>query len=406
MSVSTGRGPAYDLAAIAARLEEHARSAPPASAQLLGALARGLSGGGAGLAATDLATAYPPESLLPDRVVPRPLNGLLWLMRAARDVLIFLPVFWTWYQLGRVLLAFGSAPAGANFLYGWQQGTFGGAGFDPLSDTAVWVAGFLGGVIALALLVHVAEGLVNLWTDRTRERDEVAQLLALATYLIPARSESMREEVRGANETLQGVRSVVNGLRDAMGAATGSMSRAAADMRLAADGITEALVGDPREQLVQALALWQNRMEELASAIRDARTPAELLEEVGRLTRSAVHGQERMSEQTGRMLELLGDQNRLIEARSDEVSTFAASVMERISRALDDLEKVAGGLSSAQDRLGVFTEESARTLGTALNEFTEISGDLGFLIKDVQRDVNDRSRGAGAAVADGEDRWS
>lgn len=408
MSASPDRG--YDLADIAERLQRHTRHAPPESAQLLDSLARGLSGGGADVAGTDLVTAYPPDSLLPDRVPPRWVSGLLWLLRTARDVLIFLPVLWTWYKLGQVLFAFGSAPEGVNFLYGWQQGTFDGASrFEPLSTTAMWVSGFLLGIIALTLLVYLLEGVLTLWGDRTRQREETTRLLALATHLIPARPDSVRQEVRGANDTLRGVRAAMVGMENALGSATGGMHRAATDMRQAADGIVEALTGDPRQQLVDALGTWQTRMEQLAEAIREARTPAELLERIEELTQGAVRGQERMSEQTRRTLELLSEQNQLIERRTTESADFAVTTMDRIAAALENLEKVSGELATAQDTLGTFTGQSANTLREALDQFTQIADDLGFLLKDVRRDVTDRAHGARSADDDWdgeEDQWS
>ncbi|HLU98815.1 MAG TPA: hypothetical protein VKZ89_18420 [Thermobifida alba] len=404
MSASTDRD--HDLADIAEQLDRHARTAPPAGAQLLRSLARGLADGGAGLAGTDLAAAYPPDALMPDASPPRWTNLLLWLLRGVRDVLIFLPVFWTWYQLMRVLSAFGEAPQGANFLYGWQQGGFTGTGqFEPLSTTASWVCVFLLGVIGATLLVHVLEGVVEALGDRSRQREEIAQLLALATYLIPDRPDSVRAEVRGANETLQGVRRAMAGMENALGAATDSMHRAAADMRQAADGIAEALTGDPRQQLVDALDAWQTRMGQLADAVREARTPAELLDSLTDLTRSTVEGQDRLSEQTRHTLDLLRQQNDLVEQRNAESARFAVDSMDRIAAALEKLEKVSEELAAAQDRLGAFTEQSSSTLRQALDEFTDLADDLGFLVKGVQRDVANRRDGE----ADGgreEDPWS
>ena len=245
--MSTSNSRAHDLAAIAEQLDRHASTAPPASAQLLRSLARSLADGGADLAATDLVAAYPPDSLMPDLPPPRWMSLLLWLLRGIRDVLIFLPVFWTWYQLMQVLSAFSDAPEGANFLYGWQQGGFTGTGqFEPLSTTALWVCIFLLGVIGATLLVHLLEGITDALSDRSREREEITQLLALATYLIPDRPDSMRTEIRGASETLQGIRRAMAGMENALSAATDSMHGAAADMRQAADGMAEALAGDPR----------------------------------------------------------------------------------------------------------------------------------------------------------------
>jgi len=404
--VSTPTSSAHDLADIAEQLDRHARTAPPAGAQVLRSLARSLADGGADLAATDLAAAYPPDSLMPDLPPPRWMSLLLWLLRGARDVLIFLPVFWTWYQLMQVLSAFGDAPEGANFLYGWQQGGFTGTGqFEPLSTTASWVCVFLLGVIGATLLVHVLEGVTGALSDRSRRREHIAQLLALATYLIPDRPDSVRAEVRGATETLQGIRRAMAGMENALSAATDSMHGAAADMRQAADGIAEALAGDPREQLIRALDEWQTRMGQLADAVREARTPAELLDSLTGLTRSAVEGQERFSEQTRRILELLKEQSELVERHTAESARFATDTMDRVTAALEKLEKVSDELAAAQDRLGAFTEQSSNTLRQALDEFTDLADDLGFLVKDVQRAAA-RHRDEETSGGREEDPWS
>lgn len=79
--------------------------------------------------------------------------------------------------------------------------------------------------------------------------------------------------------------------------------------------------------------------------------------------------------------------------------------MDRIAAALEKLEKVSEELAAAQDRLGAFTEQSSSTLRQALDEFTDLADDLGFLVKGVQRDVANRRDGE----ADGgreEDPWS
>ncbi|AAZ56110.1 hypothetical protein JCM3263A_00290 [Thermobifida fusca] len=404
--MSTSNSRAHDLAAIAEQLDRHASTAPPASAQLLRSLARSLADGGADLAATDLVAAYPPDSLMPDLPPPRWMSLLLWLLRGIRDVLIFLPVFWTWYQLMQVLSAFSDAPEGANFLYGWQQGGFTGTGqFEPLSTTALWVCIFLLGVIGATLLVHLLEGITDALSDRSREREEITQLLALATYLIPDRPDSMRTEIRGASETLQGIRRAMAGMENALSAATDSMHGAAADMRQAADGIAEALAGDPREQLIQALDEWQTRMGQLADAVREARTPAELLESLTTLTHSAVEGQERFGEQTRRILELLQQQTTLVERSITESAQFATDTMDRVTAALEKLERVSEELATAQDKLGAFTEQSSNTLRRAVDEFTALSDELAFFIKTVQHDVT-RRRNEELVGGREEDSWS
>src|SRR5690606_6589977 len=139
--------------------------------------------------------------------------------------------------------------------------------------------------------------------------------------------------------------------------------------------------------LIQALDEWQTRMGQLADAVREARTPAELLESLTTLTHSAVEGQERFGEQTRRILELLQQQTTLVERNLTEAAQFAKDTVARVTAALENLARGSEELATDQDKLAAFTAQSRNTLRRAVDEFTALSVELAFFIKTVQHDV-------------------
>ena len=110
-------------------------------------------------------------------------------------------------------------------------------------------------------------------------------------------------------------------------------------------------------------------------------------------------------EQTRRILELLQQQTTLVERSITESAQFATDTMDRVTAALEKLERVSEELATAQDKLGAFTEQSSNTLRRAVDEFTALSDELAFFIKTVQHDVT-RRRNEELVGGREEDSWS
>jgi hypothetical protein len=151
----------------------------PAGGQALHDLAAKLGGRGrSDLAGVDLAGIYAPAVMLPDgpRWLRRTANGL----ELIRDVLIFVPVIYTWWQLSDALHAYDRYTGKAPFLLAWQEG-FGGR-TQRLSTSAIVVAGVVLAVVALTLIAH----LVRTWYDqKVQHRQQgLAILLAEASILL------------------------------------------------------------------------------------------------------------------------------------------------------------------------------------------------------------------------------
>lgn len=121
------------------------------------------------LAGVNLMATYEPAVMLPDG---KPwwrwlANGLELL----RDVLIFVPVIYTWWKISLALKAYDEYTGAAPFLLAWQQGFDNRA--EPLATSALVVAGVVLVVIFLTIIAH----LVRASYDRSVQQRQ--QLLAV-----------------------------------------------------------------------------------------------------------------------------------------------------------------------------------------------------------------------------------
>lgn len=129
------------------------------------------------LAGVDIAGTYAPEVMLPD--------GDRWWMRAtlwlelARDVLIFMPVVYTWWKISDALKAYGHYTGRDSFLLAWQEGF--GNGTQRLSTSALVIALVVLGVVALTIVAHLLRDAYDRHVQQRQQR--LAALLAEATLL-------------------------------------------------------------------------------------------------------------------------------------------------------------------------------------------------------------------------------
>lgn len=126
----------------------------------------------------DLTSAYVPAVMLPeDSPALRRLAGFLEL---SRDVLIFVPVIYTWLKIAAALVAYSSYPGNAPFLLAWQQGF--GNRTEPLSSSAGVVANVVIAVVALTVVAHWVRGHYDRRVQARQQR--LALLLAEATVAL------------------------------------------------------------------------------------------------------------------------------------------------------------------------------------------------------------------------------
>ena len=205
-SSGDGDAPEDRLPEVAPQLRRYARDLSKASASLAGALddyagrvesaARGELPAGA---------AQPPESLTPDLVAreltPSRLAGMLELVR---NVLIFMPVLWTWFEIGRAAEAYsafltaneGTAAASQSFLHVWQTGFGGKSGALTFNlTTTAWGAA---GLILALVVFHLLATMARSENGRARERraaDFAALLSRAAALRPPERPETPQQQL-------------------------------------------------------------------------------------------------------------------------------------------------------------------------------------------------------------------
>jgi hypothetical protein len=130
------------------------------------------------LVGVDLAGTYAPAVMLPEGT-----QRSRWLasgLELIRDVLIFVPVIYTWWKLSQALRAYTHYKPQVPFLLAWQQGF--GHQTQTLSASALVVASVVLGVVLLTLIAH----LTRTWYDQQVEQRQqrLAALLAEASLLL------------------------------------------------------------------------------------------------------------------------------------------------------------------------------------------------------------------------------
>ncbi|WP_018653280.1 hypothetical protein [Actinomadura flavalba] len=344
------------LSAVSARLGGHADTAARqnprgSSAALLRTLANDLDPATPGSpAATDLATAYPAEALLPDPPPSRALARTAALLRVLRDATFLLPILVTWWKLREALEAYGRSDRDdVSFLLGWQAGSFdperaarGVHDFPPLGDTALWVVGAVIAAIALTGLVALFEGRLDA-PRYAAERDEIAQDLAYASYLL-AQSVDDRVSQRDLRMLVQTMESSVGSLIERLAAA--------------ADEVREALEHSGGKRLEEAIRQWTAQAAALDRALAALQAPAGTLEAFRELhadlaasqreLRGELSGLVRQVERAG---QAAGDQAATVRAYQEEGSTLLADSVARLATGADQLGR-------ALDQLGYLVADS------------------------------------------------
>ncbi|WP_433256940.1 hypothetical protein ACQPYK_18985 [Streptosporangium sp. CA-135522] len=321
----------------------------PTGPEALIMLAEAMRDGGGALAGVDLLNVYPPEALLPDRRAPG-WEAVLTLLRVARDIMIFLPVFITWLMLQKALTAYGEVKSPPPFLAGWQAGTFGGRSFTPLSDAAMAVALFVALVMACAAAVHLGEGYVARLTSNDRARHQLAQDLALATLLIAPVPEDVRLSIREVARQLPVLRS--------------STAQLVLALERTSDEIRAALEGGPGQQISDALNTWVAKSAALESALSAVQIPTTTLQEFEKLQRRIHEDQQAVQRELNglvtRIQSISDGSDRQVEAARQLVISVMSGLGDSLNRfgtGVDDLAKTTEQLRRFVDAAQRFVIE-------------------------------------------------
>lgn len=199
------------------------------------------------LVTVDLAKEYAPDVVLPGGGPPW-LPSLATGLELLRDLLIFVPIAYTWWKISSALTAYNSYRGNAPFLLAWQQGF--GQGVEPLSTSASIVAL----VVALIIVLTLAANLIRELPDvlMASRRAKLARCLRDANTLLK------RSQVREAADVS------IADLRELAGKITTSSQTLQTALMKSSEDITSAVNTSPGSKLHEMFEKWTAAATELA----------------------------------------------------------------------------------------------------------------------------------------------
>lgn len=300
------------LHAIAADLRGCAAGDSPGD-NALRSLADTLERDSATLAGTDLSTVYNPEVMLQEGTsFPRRAADYLEL---ARDLLVFVPVIYTWWKIAGALEAYTSYTGTDPFLLAWQRG-FGGA-TDKLSHSAMVVAG----VVLLVIVLTVVAHLLRDWHERpVRDRRlRLSALLAEANLALNRRLSSAPDVTKAE----------LAGVARQIAASSHDLEKA---MLKASEEIMTAVDTGPGSKLDQMFQKWTaaaDRLTELGTRLTGTQEVVKQLKE----TQEALAGMSgRISTETARLLQAMQTERDVSGQEAFAHREIAAEVSEATRR--------------------------------------------------------------------------
>jgi methyl-accepting chemotaxis protein len=202
------------------------------------------------------------------------------LLELLRDVLVFVPVLVTWWQLRYALLAYNNMvnvdqrdhTASVSFLLGWIRG------FDnqtwPLSRAALVVATVIALVIACTLIAHFWRGRIEAAHSRVGDRAELGGLLVEGTLLL---ARIRRGE--GSTFSQADIESMVRGFYE-------NSDRLTNALRETSGQITRSLESGPATRLEKAINEWSASARELREVGQSLKVPTQVMDTLRELERS------------------------------------------------------------------------------------------------------------------------
>ncbi|MDG6101409.1 hypothetical protein Daura_39905 [Dactylosporangium aurantiacum] len=293
------------------------------------------------LVGMDLAAVYPPPVVLPEHTGT--LRHVVSVLELARDVLIFVPVIYTWWKLAQALQAYRRYDGTENFLLAWQQGF--GERTDPLSGSAVVVATVVLAVILLTVAAHVARGRYEAAVQDRQQR--LAALLAEARMLL-------------ARSLLAGAPDVSRVDLAAIGASitTSAQALQTALRRTSAD-ITAAVNTSPGSKLREMFEQWTAAANELRTLGTRLQSTQEVVKEL-RSTQKALSGMaQNIGTETSRLLAALETERTLSRQEAHTHHKLAAEVgksTELLGESLKGLNERAAQFNELILRLAFIVE--------------------------------------------------
>jgi methyl-accepting chemotaxis protein len=273
----------------------------------------------ADLVGVNLADMYVPEVMLPE--------GRHWLhlvveaIEVIRDVLIFVPIIYTWWQLSRALRAYGRYAGKDPFLLAWQKG-FGGR-TQPLSTTALVVASIVLAVILLTLINH----LVRVGYERavSGRQQRLAVLLVEASALL-----NRSLAVQAPDVTKAELAKIGNQITDSASALKDALGHASSD-------IASAVSTSPGSKLHDMFQAWVSAARELKELGTRLQGTQEMVSQL-RDTQMALSAMaQQIADQTQRLLAALEQERTLSRHEAHAHHQVAAGVQASTELLRDSL---------------------------------------------------------------------
>jgi len=315
-------------------------------------LANELASDGSALIGTDLITAFPPTVLLPDTTV-RGYKGVR-LLELFRDLLVFLPVLVTWWELRLALEAYATSievaashhTSAVSFLLGWQRG------FDhqtlPLSQTALIVVVIIAFIIGCTAVAHFWRDQVDAVNSRASDRDQLAGLLTEGTLLLTKISQPGTSSFNRTD-----VRRMVQGFYDTTGRLTSALQETAQHIEGTGKQIEDALRTGPGSRLAKALDDWSAAAVALRDLGHSLTAPTEVLAKLAELQRLVDVSSLRMESGIQGLIGQLGEYT---QAAGEEAAAHIR-MANNVSVATHQVRAALDTLGERLERLSVLVAE-------------------------------------------------
>jgi len=281
------------------------------------------------------------EEYAPDVVLP---SGPDWFPPVAtgvellRDLLIFVPIAYTWWKISIALEAYNSYTGAAPFLLAWQQGF--DQGSEPLSSSASVIAGVVTLIIVLTLVANLIRELPDVLMARRRAQ--------LAEYLREAKTALHRSLTRDATDVS------VDDLRMLGGKITESSRALQKALTESSKDITTSVNTSPGSKLHEMFENWTKAATELTVLGSRLQGTQEVVVQLAAAQNELRAMVLNIGTTTGQLVAALTTERNLSRQEAHahhEVATRVAESTTKLSESLTDLHSRTDDLNRMINRM-------------------------------------------------------
>jgi len=330
---------------------------------------------------------HAPPAITPELVGESLLSGKLKLLQNMfehlRNAFIFMPVLWTWLQIGLAIGAYSAIKemddiaykldADKSFLDLWAEGFKGyrlpddyspvisglkiiGIGVESFQTTALIAVGFIAALVIMTFLVGILRSINN--SRLQKYRRDFAGILGQASFLhINLTAETPQEQIFEFSRIARQLTGSIQTLTTAFQAETASMSSAIQSAQATAE---------QSAKITQATA--EQSAASMSSAIQSAQTSAEqnakitqaAAEQSAKITQAAA---EQSAEMAKTQFELV---NNSVSAMNTSMTTLTGLVDKQATQLGDVIESLSD-VSNLAEQLGEIRQQFAETSTSLTN---------------------------------------